>query len=106
MAKKYKDLRKKMSPEARARADEVARELVAEMPLQALRQARDLSQEELATILHVNQAAISKLERRTDMYISTLRRFVRAMGGELQITACFPDGVVRITQFEELGHAR
>lgn len=62
-----------------------------------------MSQEELARILGVNQASVSKLERRTDMYIRTLRRFVEAMGGELEITARFPEGCVRIRQFEELG---
>ena len=72
------------------------------MPLQELRQARQLSQEQRATILQVKQASISKLERRTDMYISTLRQFIEAMGGELEIVAKFPDGVVRITQFQEI----
>lgn len=102
MAKKFEELRKKMRPEARARADEFAREMLAEMPLQELRQAILLSQEELAQILRVQQATVSKMERRTDMYISTLRRFIEAMGGELEITARFPDGSVKITQFETL----
>ncbi len=56
-------------------------------------------------MLNVNQAAVSKLERRTDMYVSTLREFVRAMGGELEITARFPEGTVRINQFEETEEA-
>jgi len=72
------------------------------MPLAELRQARKLSQEQIASSLHVKQAAISKLERRTDMYISTLRKFVKAMGGDLEITARFPDGSVKITHFEEI----
>ena len=55
----------------------------------------------LVAALHVNQAAISKLERRTDMYVSTLRKYIEAMGGELEIRAVFGDGVVRINQFEE-----
>ncbi|MEK7838233.1 MAG: XRE family transcriptional regulator, partial [candidate division NC10 bacterium] len=62
----------------------------------------DLTQEHLAKVLHVNQSAISKLERRTDMYVSTLQDFVRAMGGRLEIRAVFPDGAVRINQFAEL----
>ena len=49
-----------------------------------------------AEILGVNQAAISKLERRTDMYISTLSRFIEAMGGTLDIRAVFPEGAVRL----------
>lgn len=104
MAKPFKDLREKMSPEARAKAERKARELLAQMPLQELRQARSLSQERLADLLGVKQASISKLERRTDMYISTLRSFIQAMGGELEIIARFPDGAVQITQFESLDH--
>jgi transcriptional regulator with XRE-family HTH domain len=94
-----------MSPASRARADTLARKLIAEMPLQELRQARRLSQEALAKTLGAKQASISKLERRTDMYVSSLRQYVAAMGGELEIIARFPDGVVRINQFEDLDGA-
>jgi hypothetical protein len=59
----------------------------------------------LAKILGVNQAAVSKLERRTDMYVSTLQGFVKAMGGELKITARFPEGTVEINQFEAVKKA-
>ena len=66
-----------------------------------LREARETIQVHLAKILGVNQAAVSKLERRADMYISTLQSFVKAMGGELKITARFPEGTVEISQFEK-----
>ncbi len=102
MAKSFKVLERKMSPAARARSAEKAKQLIAEMPLQELRAARKLTQEELAKTLNVNHAAVSKLERRADMYVSTLREFVRAMGGELEITARFPEGAVRINQFEDV----
>jgi DNA-binding XRE family transcriptional regulator len=105
MAKKYRELRAKMAPAARARAQARARTMLAEMPLQELRLARGLSQEALAATLKVRQASISKLERRADMYISTLRSHIRAMGGELEIVARFPDGEVRISNFEEVGEA-
>lgn len=101
MAKPFKNLKQKMSPAALARAEKRANETLAEMPLNELRAARQLTQESLAKSLGVNQAAVSKMERRTDMYISTLRQFVVAMGGELEITARFPDGVIRILQFED-----
>lgn len=91
-----------MSPASRARARAKARAMLAEMPLQELRHARGLSQETLAAALHVRQASISKLERRTDMYISTLRSHIRAMGGELEIVARFPDGDVKISNFAEV----
>lgn len=103
MAKPLSELRQKMSPAARAQAEAKARELLQEMPLAELRQARMLSQEQIAALLHVKQASVSKLERRTDMYISTLRKFVEAMGGDLEITARFPEGAVRISQFEDIG---
>ncbi len=105
MAKSFKVLERKMSPAARARSEEKAKQFIAEMPLQELRAARKLTQEELAKMLNVNQAAVSKLERRADMYVSTLREFVRAMGGELEITARFPEGAVRINQFEDVDAA-
>lgn len=105
MARKFIELQAKMSPAARARSEARARAMLAEMPLQELRLARGLSQEALAATLKVRQASISKLERRTDMYISTLRSHIRAMGGELEIVARFPDGEVRISNFEDVGEA-
>jgi len=102
MATKFSDVRERLSPERQERIRERTQELLGELPLKELRQARALSQEELADVLGLNQATISKLERRTDMYLSSLRRFVEAMGGELEITASFPEGRVRIQLFEEL----
>ncbi len=100
-AKPYKQLREKMSPKARAAAAKKTQELLAELPLQELRHVRMLSQEQLAEKLNVKQATVSKLERRADMYISTLRNVIKAMGGELEIKAKFPDGEVRINQFTD-----
>ncbi len=74
-----------------------------EATLRKVRDARNRSQEEIAQRLGVQQAAVSKLERRTDMYISTLRNLIQAMGGDLEIIARFPDQPpVRITQFNAL----
>ncbi|CAN5427532.1 XRE family transcriptional regulator [soil metagenome] len=103
MAKKFAELRATMSPERLARNEERARHMLEEMPLHELRQARQLSQETLADAFGTSQANISKIERRTDVYVSTLRKYIRAMGGELEITARFPDGEVRINQFHEIG---
>ena len=99
MAKNFRSLREKMSERSRARSHALAEKYRAEMPLDELREAREMTQVHLARILKVNQAAVSKMERRTDMYVSTLQDFVKAMGGELKITAKFPDGVVEINQF-------
>lgn len=73
-----------------------------EAVLRKLRESRRLSQKELATKLHVTQAAVSKMERRSDMYLSTLRNAVSAMGGELEVRARFPEGTYEIVQFREL----
>jgi transcriptional regulator with XRE-family HTH domain len=101
MAKPFKNLKQKMSPEALTRAEKRAQRMLDEMPLSELRAARLLTQESIAKSLGINQAAVSKMERRADMYISTLRDFIVAMGGELEITARFPDGAVKIQQFED-----
>ena len=102
MAKKFNNLRSKMTPEAQALSQQKTQEILEAMPLADLRHALELSQLQLATTLHTNQASISKMERRTDMYISTLRNFLEAMGGELEITAKFHDRSIKINQFEDL----
>jgi predicted XRE-type DNA-binding protein len=102
MAKKFADLRAKMSPEAQACVETKAQELLAEMPLNELRQARGLSQKMLAELSHVQQPSIAKMEKRTDMYISTLRSHIEAMGGQLEVVARFPDGPVKISNFAEI----
>lgn len=102
MAKKFTDLRAKMSPESLARSEEKAKRLKEEMALNELRAALDITQEQLASALDVNQAAISKIERRTDMYVSTLESVIKGMGGELEIHANFPEGRVKIKQFRHL----
>ncbi|HEY3127875.1 MAG TPA: XRE family transcriptional regulator [Acidobacteriota bacterium] len=102
MTKNFKHLLEKMPPEARTRAEAKAKKMINEMALDELRVARDLTQEHLAKILGVKQSAISKLERRTDMYVSTLQDMIKAMGGVLEIRAIFSSGTVRINHFEEL----
>ena len=103
MARNFRELEAKMSPERLARNKARVEQMIAEMPLDELRAARELTQQHLAEILNVGQAAVSKMERRSDMYISTLSQFVKAMGGHLEIRAVFPDGEVRISQFKDLG---
>ena len=103
MAKKFSELRSRMSPQSRARAQAKAQAMLAEMPLNELRQARGLSQKMLADVLHVQQPSIAKMEKRTDMYLSTLRSHIEAMGGQLEVVARFPDGAVKISNFSELG---
>lgn len=91
-----------MTSQQRQQSREIAGRLRAEMALTDLRQARRLTQEDIAGTLGNRQAAVSKIERRADMHVSTLRRYVEALGGELEIIAHFPEGDVRISQFEEV----
>jgi DNA-binding XRE family transcriptional regulator len=87
----FEKLRAGLPAEARAKAAALTDAMELELSLAELRRARVMTQEQLAADLHVGQAAIAKLERRADMYLSTLRRFVEAMGGELEIVARFPN---------------
>lgn len=102
MSKPFSTLRKKMPPSAQKAAAKKAQQMLKEMPLQELRQAHQMSQERMAEILNTKQANISRIERRTDMYISTLRSYIEAMGGQLDIVARFPKGEVHINQFEDI----
>lgn len=102
MSKPFSELREKMTVEQRKRSKTKTDILKNEMALQELRQALDLTQEELARELHVNQAAVSKFESQSDVYISTLRKILFAMGGELKIVAHFDDGDVLINQFDDI----
>lgn len=102
MAKKWKDLIASLPAERQEAIAMETRRLAAELPLQELRQARQFTQTSLAETLEVGQAEVSKMERRTDLYVSTLRRYIEAMGGELEIVAKFPDGSIRINQFESV----
>ncbi len=101
MAKPFKILRDKMSPEARQRSKEMADEMMREYRLTELRNALGVSQEELAQLMDKKQAAISRFERRSDMHISTLREFIAALGGRLELVASFPDGSYHLNQFED-----
>ena len=99
MAKKFAQLRATMFPESQERAAVKTEEMLQEMALAELRRARQLSQAELANILGIRQPSVADMEKRTDMYISTLRNLIEGMGGELDIIARFPGKEVRIKNF-------
>jgi len=102
MAKNFRELRAKMSARAQAASEVERRRLLEEMSLFQLRKARELTQTKIADELHMGQGDVSKLERRTDMYVSTLASYLQAVGADLEIRAVFPDGrAVKITQFSE-----
>ncbi len=98
----FAELRARMSPEAKAKAEAEAQHLGEEMDLAEVRRALKLSQEEIGQALQIKQGSVAKIEKRADMYVSTLRRFIEAMGGELEIIARFPDHAVKIRNFADL----
>jgi transcriptional regulator with XRE-family HTH domain len=86
---KWSEIEKKFSPERRARLDaEVRREVLA-MELRELRQEAGKTQAEVAEVAEMTQAELSKIERRDDHLLSTLRRYVTALGGEIEVVAVF-----------------
>jgi len=100
-ARNFSELRNKLPAESLARIDARVKTTLHEMALDELRTARELTQERLAEALGIKQASVSKIERRADLYVSTLARFIEAMGGELEIRAVFPEGSVRLKGFAE-----
>ena len=99
MTKRFSTLRAGMPAKARTRSRQRAEQILRDMSLNELRRARRMTQGTLASAMQTTQSEVSKLEQRTDTYVSTLQNYVRALGGELEIVARFPDGSVRISQF-------
>jgi len=118
MAKSFDELVKRTTTKkTQAKAARRAQQLLGELLLSEVRELSGKSQQEVAESLGMKQPSLSKLERQADMQISTLRKIVAALGGELQIVAEFPNGIVKIDQFKkatrrpkskrpETGHAR
>ena len=100
MARNYKELQAKMNPASIADNRVRVREELQRMALEELRCAKQLTQADIAEMLDVPQSSVSRIGQRADMYLSTLRNFIQAMGGVLQIRAIFPDvGTVVINRF-------
>src|SRR6202142_2417931 len=105
MARNYKELQAKMDPASLADNKQRAREEWSRMALEKLRGAKQPPQADMAEMLDVPQSSISRIERRADIYLSTLRNYIHAMGGVLQIQAIFPDGgAVVINRFGDYEH--
>jgi len=102
MVRSPKELDRTADSDAVGQREHPAEGTLAAMPLDALRDARQLTQVQMAQLLKISQGAVSKVERRTDMFVSTLRNYVRAIGGDLEIRAVFPEGDVLIDQFGTL----
>lgn len=100
--KKWRDIRRSGGPESEVRIAELRNETERAMSLAELRRARELTQTQLAEALETTQPGVSAIERRTDLYLSTLRSYVEALGGRLEITAVFDDDPIPIGGFSEI----
>ena len=99
---------RKLSPAERKRVKTRAAKLIAEeMSLRDLRRARKLTQARVAKMLGITQDSVSRLEKRSDLLLSTLRKTVKAMGGNVRIVAEFPNrGPVLISKLSDSGRLR
>ncbi|MDR2946619.1 MAG: XRE family transcriptional regulator [Candidatus Adiutrix sp.] len=91
MARKFSELRDRMSPESRAKSQALAAEMLAVMDLAELRRGQSLSQGELAERLEKGQPAVAKVESRDDPHVSTVREYIEALGGRLDLVAHMPN---------------
>lgn len=92
MARNVNDIIERLSAAQRKKVEARAAQLIAEeMTLREIRKARKLTQQKIARSLHIGQEGVSKIEKRSDLLISTLRGYVEAMGGQLSLVAEFPD---------------
>jgi hypothetical protein len=97
----FSELTKSFTAERRARVAAKAAGLREAMTLEELRKARSLSQDDVAATLTVGQPAVAKLEKRRDMHVSNLRRYIEALGGTLELTARFADASVALADIGE-----
>jgi transcriptional regulator with XRE-family HTH domain len=90
-----------MMPEQRAHSDAIAKEMMAEMVLVELRKLTNTTQTELAQKLGIKQPTLSRIEAQDDRHVNTLRRFIEALGGKLELIVHLPEGDIRISQFND-----
>ena len=92
MSVNVNEIIRKLNPAERKKIEDRAADIIAEeMSLRDLRKARKLTQARVAKTLGITQDSVSRLEKRSDLLISTLRKTVKAMGGDVRIVAEFPD---------------
>lgn len=100
MSRPFQDLIAELPPDRQERIAELGRVLIAEATLlRELRLEQDVTQEQLAAMMGIRQASLSKIEHQDDLLVSTLRRYVEALGGELEIRARFPERTVALRRY-------
>ena len=98
--RKFQELIQALPQDRRVKLEQNFAAAIAEMPLDQLRKALQMTQVNVANALDVSQGEVSKIEHRGDICVSTLAEYIEAIGGRLEIRAVFPDREVRVTQFE------
>jgi DNA-binding XRE family transcriptional regulator len=93
---RWRDIKRKSSPEVRGRIKREALEEYDRMVFAAVRKAREQTQAELAERLGINQASVSAIENNSDLLLSTLAKYVRALGGALQLQVVFPEAAFNL----------
>lgn len=108
MTTTLKNKLEKLSVTRRNKINKRAEELIAiEATLPDLRKALELTQADVSAKLHINQEAVSRLERRSDLMLSTLDSYIKAMGGKLSLTAKFPNKpLIKLHGFGDIGHRK
>lgn len=89
---KWRDVRRTLTPDQEARVEEMKAAMADAVDLAELREQLELRQADVAARMQIAQPQVSRLERREDLYLSTLRTYVAALGGELRLVVEFPDG--------------
>ncbi|MDK9706407.1 MAG: helix-turn-helix domain-containing protein [Desulforhopalus sp.] len=102
MTQSFNMLKERLPAESKNKIEERLNVALQEMLLAELRQAGKFTQRQLAKSLKIKQASVSRMESQTDMYLSTIRKYIEAMGGEFEIVAKFPEGSIRVGKFKEL----
>jgi hypothetical protein len=100
MATNWNDLKHKSSPEVRAKLKREAHDELERIGFGKLRQARQQTQVAIAERLKIPQGAVSRMEKRSDLLLSTLREYVGALGGKLELRAVFPDADFELETLE------
>lgn len=107
MAKPLSELIKKLPNKVNAEASVKAAEILAEMNLTEIRQAQQVTQTQVAEALNIKQPSVAQLEKRGDIYLSTLRNYLSSLGVKLELVARFPDGTrVTIAGFNHIKFAK
>jgi len=100
VTRSFQELIAELPPERQERIAELGRTLIAEATLlRELRLERDVTQEQLAAMMGIRQASLSKIEHQDDLLVSTLRRYVEALGGTLEIRARFDRRTVTLRRY-------